>query len=84
MTNAALSIDEVLKYELAPIQTSMFKEPGNLRICETKSDLKDIAASYVPQVSSNEPYVASLYECAILRHDNAEVIVYINNFTSLC
>ena len=64
MTNAALSIDEVLKCKLAPIPISMFKEPENLRIFKTKSDLKEIA-SYVPQVSSNEPDVAILRKCNI-------------------
>ena len=53
MTNSALSIDEVLKYVLAPMPTSMFKVTGNLRTCKTKSDLKGVA-SYVPRVSSNE------------------------------
>ena len=37
---AAIDFAEVLKHELAPLCTSMFKDDGEMRIATTKSDLK--------------------------------------------
>ena len=37
---AAIDFAEVLKHELAPLSTSMFKDDGEMRIATTKSDLK--------------------------------------------
>ena len=36
----SINLTDVLKHELAPIPTSMFKDDGEMRIASTKSDLK--------------------------------------------
>ena len=62
-----IDLAEVLKHELAPFPTSMFKDDGEMRIATTKSDLKKKLQVSVSARSLEKVDATIIDGCALLR-----------------
>ncbi|MES9884040.1 MAG: hypothetical protein ABW185_24600 [Sedimenticola sp.] len=61
-----VSMVEVLKFELAPIPTSMFLESGDMRTSGSKSVLKNKLGVQIPSRTAESPDVIVIDGCALL------------------
>ena len=61
-----IDLRDVLKYELAPLPTSMFKESGEMRIATGKSSLKKKLRVTVSSCQSQDSEVTIFDGCALL------------------
>ena len=62
----SINLTDVLKHELAPIPTSMFKDDGEMRIATTKSDLKKKLEVAVSSRTVDNVDVTVIDGCALL------------------
>ena len=60
-----MKIEQVLKFELSPIPTSMFNENGLLRPAKTKSDLQSIGST-ISFRNAHQPNLVLIDGCAVL------------------
>ena len=62
----SINLTDVLKHELAPIPTSMFKDDGEMRIASTKSDLKKKLQVGISSRIVDKVDAMIIDECALL------------------
>ena len=65
LTHEAMKIENVFKFELAPIPTSSFEDTGALRPPRSKSDLKTIGTKVLVRKSEKTNFIV-IDGCAIL------------------
>ena len=86
LTNVTMTIENVLKHELAPIPTSTFNDDGDLRPAKSKADIKRTLESKVSTRTMSKPELTTIDGSAILWAVNwptkASVIDYLQNFSS--
>ena len=82
LTHKAMKIENVLKFELAPIPTSIFEDNGLLRPPKSKSDLKSIGTKIVVRNAEKTNFIV-MDGCAIMYvvnwPTNAMVQDYVDN-----
>jgi hypothetical protein len=65
LTNDALKVENIFRYELSPIPTSIFTDTGDLRPAKSKAELNKIG-SKIPLRSMASPNLIIIDGCAIL------------------
>ena len=82
LTHEAMKIENVLKFELAPIPTSIFEDNGSLRPPKSKSNLKSIGTKIVVRNAEKTNFIV-MDGCAIMYvvnwPTNTMVQDYVNN-----
>lgn len=80
----SINLSDVLKHELAPVPTSMFKDDGEMRIATTKSDLKKKLQVRVSSRSVDKVDATVIDGCALLWSvhwpEKGTVKDYVENF----
>ena len=86
LSNASFNMKDVLKYELCPIPTSMFKDSGEMKIADNKSVLKKTISVLTSARTEQVPSVALVDGCAYLWNTQwpakGTVDDFINNYVS--
>ena len=47
LTNEAMTVENIFKYELSPIPNALFNDEGEMRAAKSKSDLKSLLGTKV-------------------------------------
>ena len=86
LTNAAMTVENVFKHELAPVPTSIFNDDGDLRPEKSKADMKRTLESKVSTRTMNKPELTIIDGSAISWVVNwptkASVVDYLQSFSS--
>ena len=66
LTNEAMTVENIFKYELSPIPTTLFNDEGEMRVANSKSDLKPLLETKVSSRGLAKPDLTVIDGSAIL------------------